>query len=101
MLRARWRDGMVPHLHYDPAHLKDYFPGPDWWPGARNRVVFASELTSGISNPPVLALAAEAVGPALGDDAREFYERVFEPLLGWLRWFRDARTLSGSPLPVI
>ncbi|HEY8643612.1 MAG TPA: glycoside hydrolase, partial [Candidatus Dormibacteraeota bacterium] len=55
MLGARWRDGMVPHVHYDPRHLADYFPGPDWWPGAQRRVAVAGELTSGISNPPILA----------------------------------------------
>ena len=32
MLAARWRSGMVPHLRYDPAHLTDYFPGPDRYP---------------------------------------------------------------------
>ena len=101
MLGARWRDGMVPHVHYDPRHLADYFPGPDWWPGAQRRVALAGELTSGISNPPILALAAAEVGEALGGEGRAFQERVFEPLAGWLRWFRDSRTLPGSPLPVM
>jgi hypothetical protein len=101
MLDARWSDGMVPHVRYDPRHLADYFPGPDWWPGARAGVANPGELTSGISNPPVLALASVAVGESLGGAGHGFYERVFEPLAGWLRWFRDARTLPGSPLPVM
>ena len=101
MLGARWTDGMVPHLHYDASHLADYFPGPDWWPGAGRRVAVAGELTSGISNPPILALAAVEVGEALGPGGRGFLERVLEPLTGWLRWFRDSRTLAGSPLPVL
>ncbi|HEX6348409.1 MAG TPA: trehalase family glycosidase [Candidatus Dormibacteraeota bacterium] len=101
MLRARWADGMVPHVHYDPRHLADYFPGPDWWPGAQRRVLVAGELTSGISNPPVLVLAALVVGSRLGAAARGFYGRVYPGLLAWLRWFRNARTLPGSPLPVM
>ena len=101
MLGARWTDGMVPHVRYDRRHLTDYFPGPDWWPGAQSRVAAGGELTSGITNPPVLALAAVAVGARLGDGARRFYARVYGPLRAWLRWFRKARTLPGSPLPVM
>ena len=101
MLGARWTDGMVPHVHYDRNHLADYFPGPDWWPGAQRRVAVAGELTSGISNPPVLALAATVVGARLGGRARDFYGRVFAPLRDWLRWFRHSRSLPASPLPVM
>jgi hypothetical protein len=101
MLGARWTDGMVPHVHYDPRHVADYFPGPEWWPGAQRRVAVAGELTSGISNPPVLALAAALVGPRLGSQARAFYGRVFPALRDWLRWFRISRTLPSSPLPVM
>jgi len=100
MLGARWSDGMVPHIHYDRRYLADYFPGPEWWPGAQRRVAMTGELTSGISNPPVLALAASMVGPRLGGEARAFYGRVFPALRDWLRWFRTSRTLAGSPLPV-
>ncbi len=101
MLGARWTDGMVPHVHYDPDHLADYFPGPDWWPGAERRVAVPAELTSGISNPPVLALAATMVGTRLGGAARAFYDRIFPALRDWLLWFRTSRTLPGSPLPVM
>src|ERR671933_1764502 len=50
MLEARWREGMVPSVRYDPRHLLDYFPGPDRWPAARAHVAQPGELTTGISN---------------------------------------------------
>ena len=44
----------------------------------------------------MLALAAVDVGAALGGRGQDFYRRVFPPLAGWVRWFRDSRTLPGS-----
>jgi hypothetical protein len=102
LLRGRWRDGMVPHLRYDPRHLGDYFPGPDWWPGAAARVASPGELTSGISNPPVVVIAALEVGRrASAEPRRRFYQLVYGPLRDFVLWFRDHRTLPGSPLPVM
>lgn len=102
LLRGRWVDGMVPHLRYDPHYLADYSPGPDWWPGAMARVAEPGELTSGISNPPVVVIAALELGRRAGyDRARPFWERTFPALRDFVRWFRDHRTLPGSPLPVM
>lgn len=102
LLRGRWRDGMVPHLRYDPDHLADYFPGPDWWPGAAARVAEAGERTSGISNPPVVVIAALEVGRRAGAErGRRFWERTFPALRDYVLWFRNHRTLPGSPLPVM
>jgi hypothetical protein len=94
---------MVPHLRYDPAHAGGYFPGPDWWPRAGAHVLRHGELTSGISNPPLIALAAEAVGRRAPDPetGRGFWRRVFADLRDYVAWFRDFRTLPGSPLPVM
>lgn len=101
MLAARWVSGMVPHVHYDPAHLADYFPGPDRWPGAERQVAEPGELTSGISNPPVLALAACRLASSGGEEARAFGGRVLEPLTGWIRYLLRDRRLPGSPLVAV
>lgn len=92
---------MLPHVRYDPAFLADYFPGPDRWPGAELQARTPGERTSGISNPPVLALAACRLA-ATGDEASlEFGERVCGPLCDWLSYlFRDRR-LPASPLVAV
>jgi mannosylglycerate hydrolase len=103
MLDARWRDGMVPHVHYDPERLAGYFPGPDWWPLAQTKVLRPGRLTSGITNPPVLAVAALEVGLKQPEAAarRDFWSRVYPDLRDFVAFFRDRRTLPGSPLPVM
>ena len=100
LLLGRWREGMVPHVRYNPQALEDYFPGPDWWPGAASRVEIGGSLTSGISNPPVAVLAACRAGGRLpGPERAAFWGRVLPPLGRWLRWFLDARRLPGWGLP--
>ena len=100
MLAAQWSDGMVPHVHYDPAHLRDYFPGPDRWPGAQARVRRLGELTSGITNPPVLAIAARRIGVRQPDlELRHaFWRRVLGPLEGYVGFLLESRQIPGSPL---
>ena len=100
MLAAQWSDGMVPHVHYDLAHLEAYFPGPDRWPGAQARVRRPGELTSGITNPPVLAIAARRIGVRQPDlELRDkFWRRVLGPLEVYLRYLLGSRQVPGSPL---
>ena len=102
LLEAQWRDGMVPHLRYDPDFLGDYFPGPDWWPAAQGRTRLAGVPTSGITNPPVLPLAALIVGRRQPDrDQRHaFWTRVQGPLTDWLRWFLQRRRPDGISMPL-
>lgn len=103
LLEARWRDGMLPHLRYDPRFVADYFPGPEWWPRAPEHVERPGTLTSGITNPPVLPLAVRLVGERQPDVGRRhaFWRRVLPPLTGWLRWFLAARRLAGAGMPVV
>ena len=103
ILRGAWRDGMVPHVRYDRAHLAAYFPGPDRWPGMERQVAQRGELTSGISNPPIVATAALRIGRAAPDPDRRdaFWRRVLPPLEAWLRWFFSGRRLPGSPLVAV
>jgi hypothetical protein len=103
MLGGRWREGMVPHVRYDPAHVADYFPGPDRWPRARAHVAEPGQLTSGITNPPMLVPAALRVGrrqPAR-DRRLAFWRRNYAALHGYVEYLARRRALAGSPLVAV
>lgn len=101
LLRGQWTDGMLPHIRYDRAALGWYAPGPELWPGGHARD--ADELTSGISQPPVLPTAVYRVGMAHPDRDRRhaWWAEVFDGLLACLRYFCDHRTVEGCPLIVV
>ena len=100
LLRGQWRNGMVPHIVFDP-HADGYFPGPDRWACAQfsadaPRVV----LTSGICQPPVHAIAAaRIVEVAAADDASlSWAANVYPKLLAWHRYLACSRADPGSGL---
>ncbi len=103
MLAAQWWDGMVPHVHYDPRHLAKYFPGPDRWPRAQRHVRNAGQLTSGISNPPVLVTAAWLIGLRQSDQGlrQAFWRRVRPALAKYVEYWGSARRRPGHLLPVM
>lgn len=100
MLAAQWTNGMVPHVRYNPT-VTDYAPGPEWWINVPVRR--AGEMTSGISQPPVLASAARHVGLLQADrDVRlRWWERVYDPLKESLQYFARHRVTGSSPLIVL
>ena len=61
LLRAQWRDGMVPHIVFDP-HADGYEPGPGRWACAEFSDQAPRDVaTSGICQPPVHALAVARI----------------------------------------
>ena len=98
LLESQWREGMVPHVRYDPSHVQDYFPGPDRWPGAQPHVARSGIQTSGITNPPVVASAALLIGRRQPDEGlrHAFWHRVLPPLGAYLRWFMTRRRLGNG-----
>ncbi len=86
LLEGQWEDGLVPQIVFH-APSEDYFPGPDVW-GIRR-----TPPTSGITQPPILAVAvhriwAGARGRAAADSrAAALYPR----LLAYHRWWEHAR----------
>ena len=100
LLSGRWTNGMIPHIRYNPS-VQDYAPGPEWWPDVPVRD--GTQVTSGISQPPVLPSAAYEVGMLQPDEARRrgWWEQVFTPLREFLLYFARERTVAGNPLVVI
>lgn len=104
LLAARWGDGRIPHIVFNPSvPLDAYFPSPDFWrsstAGSAAGAPRAPE-TSGIVQPPVHALAAWLVhraDPELSR-ARGFLPRVYPGLAAWHRYLLDRRDLGGGGL---
>lgn len=54
LLAGQWKNGMVPHIIFNPDE-KTYFPGPDIW--QTHAQTESDIVTSGITQPPVLTIA--------------------------------------------
>lgn len=93
---GQWQDGLVPHIvFHQPSD--SYFPGPEVW-GTRH-----TPPTSGITQPPVAAIAAWRMFAAAKDRAlAEAKARaLFPKLLAWHRWWAAARDPEGTGLVAI
>ncbi|MGH3193888.1 MAG: MGH1-like glycoside hydrolase domain-containing protein, partial [Streptosporangiaceae bacterium] len=114
LLRGQWRNGMVPHIVFDPA-ADGYFPGPRRWACARYSTDAPREVrTSGICQPPVHAIAAARIvaasGPGLGPGLAagpgrdawgsldSWVGRVYPRLLAWHRYLARYRIDPESGL---
>ncbi len=96
LFRGQWADGMVPHIvFHKPAD--SYFPGPEVW-GTNH-----APPTSGITQPPVAAIAARRILDGATDRAlAEARCRALYPkLLASHRWWAAARDPEGSGLVAI
>lgn len=98
LLSAQWSNGMVPHIVFAPES-PGYFPGPERWGCtglARHAPAFPA--TSGITQPPVHALAVERIvdgarrrGRSTRAVAEDFLDRRWPDLVRWHRWLATAR----------
>jgi mannosylglycerate hydrolase len=101
LLRAQWRDGMVPHIIYHQGD-SDYFPPPDFW---RTRDVLhrGAVESSALTQPPLLTTVVRALHERANDEAEAFafLREVFPKLFAWHRWLHRARDADGSGLPCL
>lgn len=95
LLRGQWQNGMIPHIIYNPDAI-GYFPDPHRWQITLSphspRLVF----TSGITQPPMITIAAHAI--AQRDDDFSFVRLVYPALLAFHRWFHRERDPEGKGL---
>ncbi|MEO3780826.1 hypothetical protein ABGB16_29245 [Micromonospora sp. B11E3] len=103
LLRAQWRNGMLPHIVFGPD--VNYFPGADVWESGRAAAAPRDVRTSGICQPPVHAIAVRHVlaagrrnGGADRELAERFAEDTFDRWLAWHRWLAEARDPSRRGL---
>lgn len=91
LVEGQWADGMIPHIVF---HQKSdsYFPGPDVW---RTRHGVA---TSGITQPPMFAIALRMLYDRAGDDSAARVLPLYEAALKWQRWWYRARDPQSTGL---
>ncbi len=98
LLSAQWRNGMIPHIVFANG-VDGYFPGPARWATSALAInAPRNRHTSGITQPPVHAIAVQRIldhartrGRSTRAVAESFLDRRWDDLVHWHRWLADAR----------
>ncbi len=98
LLSAQWANGMIPHIVFADG-VDGYFPGPDRWAcGGLAANAPANRRTSGITQPPVHAIAVQRIldravtrGRSTRAVAEAFLDHRWGDLVRWHRWLAEAR----------
>lgn len=98
LLSAQWANGMIPHIVF-AGGADGYFPGPARWETATLAVnAPRTRDTSGITQPPVHAIAVQRIldhartrGRSTRVAAEAFLDRRWDDLVRWHRWLAEAR----------
>ena len=100
---AQWSTGMIPHIVFSDA--PGYFPGPEVWGTAVAPAKPAHVQTSGITQPPVHAIAVARIldlarrrGGHAAQEAEEFASAHLEDLVRWHGWLSRVRDPTGLGL---
>ncbi|HEX3568489.1 MAG TPA: trehalase family glycosidase [Candidatus Saccharimonadales bacterium] len=97
LLRGQWTNGMVPHMIFtkDKIYRRDHNIWRSWVsPFAPDDVI-----TSGITQPPMLAEAVVKIGEKLPlPERRSWYRLVFPALLAYHQWLYQERDPHGEGL---
>src|SRR5438105_9157294 len=91
LLRAQWRDGMVPHIIYHQG-ASDYFPPPDFW--QTRALPYAGPIaSSALTQPPLVATVVRALHERSARDAEafDFLRELYPRILAWHRWLHHTR----------
>jgi len=95
LLRGQWRNGMIPQIIYDPD-ASGYFPGPERWRISRAPAAPRNVATSGITQPPIVTVAAWEIARRFEDT--DFVRQVYPELLAYHRWLHRERDPRGEGL---
>ncbi|MDT5180425.1 MAG: glucosylglycerate hydrolase [Mycobacterium sp.] len=98
LLSAQWTNGMIPHIVFANG-VDGYFPGPARWAtSALAANAPRTRHTSGITQPPVHAIAVQRIldrartrGRSTRAVAEAFLDRRWPDLVRWHRWLAEAR----------
>jgi len=105
LFAGQWRNGMVPHIVFDPA-ATGYWPGPEQWRCSRYCTLAPeSPATSGITDPPVHAIAiarilevAAAHGGRDNEETMQWAAGIYPRALAWHRFLARERADKATGL---
>ena len=106
LFRGQWASGLVPHIVFNSRVARDaYFPGPELWRSEQHPGAPRGVQTSGLTHPPLQALAAlrlhACAGRADADRSRAFLARIYPKLVAQHRYLARCRDLAASGLVAI
>jgi glycogen debranching enzyme len=97
VFRGQWASGLVPHIVFSSVSRRAYFPGPELWRSADQPGAPRDVDTSGLTQPPLHALAALRLLRAPGTD-REFLARLYPRLAAQHAYLARDRDVGRSGL---
>ncbi|MFQ6119858.1 MAG: hypothetical protein ACE5KE_08225 [Methanosarcinales archaeon] len=101
LFKGQWKNGMLPHIIYNPNIKEDYFPNPDFWEIDKSSNAPSNLKTSGITQPPIHATAALKIYENSMDklEAKNFLKEIFpkiKKLHSYLYKYRDPKEANHS-----
>ena len=101
LLSGQWANGMIPHILFNSQPM-DYHPGPEYWQ-TKDTPLAPSRLTSGITQPPMLAMAALEVyrNASNLDSAKDFLNAAYPGLCAQSDFLLNSRDPLGCGLAFI
>lgn len=99
LLNAQWKNGMIPHIVFNEKE-KTYFPSADFYDVTRSPDAPENVGTSGVTQPPVHALACFYIYYNSDDKgkSKEFLREVYPNLLRFHRFLMCERDPERSGL---
>ncbi|MFP4292897.1 MAG: MGH1-like glycoside hydrolase domain-containing protein [Cyclobacteriaceae bacterium] len=93
LFSGQWKNGMLPHIIFNPEADDNYFPGSHFWETWRSFDVPEHVRTSGISNPPVHGFVLQKIYQNASDKARalNFIKEMFPKIMEMHRYFYRER----------
>lgn len=100
LFNAQWKNGMVPQIVFNRKRLGRYFPEPDFWQTELSPYSPEDFLTSGITMPPVHAVAALKIYENAEDKekVKTFLRWIYPKLMLSHVYLYTERNINGDGL---
>jgi hypothetical protein len=100
LFEAQWSNGMLPQVVFNPRELGHYFPEPDFWQSERSPHAPSGKSTSGITMPPIHAVAVEKIyqNASKPRSVIPFLKRIYPKLLNLHSYLYRERDPYGEGL---